>query len=234
MALDRLDGNPSVSAACQALAPRPGIHAEMLRVRVKQAQIDIGTAPEVMSAEHGTRTRSTRSEGSQRDSVLSRHAPRSARPRRPPLATAPPITEILLKAQPLPGWTLLRRQAPAGIIAAGIDKADALRRSTDHVRFVAIIHNQMQSRSLVTGERLVALGTMAHIMRAQWPPAPTSPAFHRLRRSRLHYHSPTRTTRMRSIINTSVVPAPSGVTLYPRSPRAILPWHRCIRSFPSH
>ncbi len=121
------------------------------------------------------------------------------------------INEIPLKAQP-PGWTLMLRQAPTGVITAGIDKADALRRSTDHVWFVAIIHNQMQRRSLVTGERLVALGTMAYIVRAQWPPGSTSPALHRLRRSRLHDHSPTRATRMRSSINTSVVPAPSSVT----------------------
>ncbi|WP_433204943.1 transposase [Nocardia sp. CA-107356] len=38
MVLDRLDGYPSAYAACQALAPKLGVHPESLRVWVKQAQ----------------------------------------------------------------------------------------------------------------------------------------------------------------------------------------------------
>ncbi|WP_405162070.1 IS3 family transposase [Nocardia sp. NBC_01499] len=51
MVLDRLDGYPSAYAACQALAPKLGVHPESLRVWVKQAQIDTGKAPGVTSAE---------------------------------------------------------------------------------------------------------------------------------------------------------------------------------------
>ncbi|WP_141810543.1 IS3 family transposase [Nocardia bhagyanarayanae] len=51
MVLDRIDGYPSAYAACQALAPKLGIHAETLRVWVKQAQVDTGKASGVTSAE---------------------------------------------------------------------------------------------------------------------------------------------------------------------------------------
>jgi transposase len=51
MVLDRVDGYPSAYAACQALAPKLGVHAETLRVWVKQAQVDTGKAPGVTSAE---------------------------------------------------------------------------------------------------------------------------------------------------------------------------------------
>ncbi|MET7774006.1 transposase [Nocardia sp. NPDC005366] len=49
MVLDRVDGYRSAYAACRALAPKLGVHAETLRVWVKQAQIDIGKARGVTS-----------------------------------------------------------------------------------------------------------------------------------------------------------------------------------------
>jgi transposase len=51
MVLDRVDGYRSAYAACQALAPKLGVHAETLRVWVKQARIDTGKAPGVTSVE---------------------------------------------------------------------------------------------------------------------------------------------------------------------------------------
>jgi transposase len=51
MVLDRLGEYRSVYAACQALAPKLGVHRESLRVWVKQAQVDAGQAPGATSAE---------------------------------------------------------------------------------------------------------------------------------------------------------------------------------------
>jgi transposase len=51
MVLDRLGEYASAYAACQALAPKLGVHAETLRVWVKQAQVDSGKAPGVTNSE---------------------------------------------------------------------------------------------------------------------------------------------------------------------------------------